>query len=242
MTNSSASPPSSGGASGASGGALLAAPWKSSGRWFWIALLARIARRPRNLFFSLLCSALNTFSFRAASEAALQPGNFASALAREISRLALGNSWELKATPLQKNRRTLRENGSALVELTVCIVVLLSVGTFGFTTLASAFTTQTWAIAQTMTDAECGIETASAQRWVFSEIKTSGRWPQFPLSAITNGVVIGQTPRGPVTAQVTRTLRDLSANGTTTYALESYVLYRNASRTYCKLSRVIRSE
>jgi hypothetical protein len=180
--------------------------------------------------------------FRAASEATLRPGNFASALAREISRLALGNSRELQATPLQKNRRSLRENGSALVELTVCIVVLLSIGTFGFTTLVSAFTAQNWAIAQTMTDAECGIETASAQRWVFGEILSSGRWPQFPLFATTNGVVIGQTPRGTVTAQVTRTLRDLSANGTTTYALESYVLYRNATRTYCKLSRVIRSE
>ena len=144
--------------------------------------------------------------------------------------------------PGNNYKRITRENGSALLELSVCIVVLLSVATFGFTSMASAFIAQKWAIAQTMTDAECGIETAFAQRWVFSEIVSSGRWPKFPLSATTNGVVIGQTPRGPVTAQVTRTLRDLSANGTTTYALESYVVYTNSTRTYCKLSRVIRSQ
>jgi hypothetical protein len=127
------------------------------------------------------------------------------------------------------------------LELTVCIVVLLSLATFGFTSLASAFIAQNWAIAQTMTDAECGIETAFAQRWVFNTLVSSGRWPPYPASA-TTGVVIGQTPRGPVTANVTRTLKDLSANGTTTYALESYVVYTNGQRTYCKLSRVIRSE
>jgi hypothetical protein len=144
----------------------------------------------------------------------------------------------------------MRENGSALVELTVCTVVLLSIATFGFTSLASAFIAQNWAIAQTMTDAECGIETAFAQRWVFSEIVSSGRWPPYPASA-TTGVVIGQTPRGPVTAQVTRWYKVLSvpstnttlpANGTTTYALESYVVYSNGQRNYCKLSRVIRSQ
>jgi hypothetical protein len=150
--------------------------------------------------------------------------------------------FAFRKNPGKNCKRIPRENGSALLELSVCIVVLLSVATFGFTSMASAFIAQKWAIAQTMTDAECGIETAFAQRWVFSEIVLSGRWPKFPLSATTNGVVIGQTPRGPVTAQVTRTLRDLSANGTTTYALESYVVYTNSTRTYCKLSRVIRSQ
>jgi hypothetical protein len=35
----------------------------------------------------LVCLVLNSFSFRAAFKAALQPGNLASALARDISRL-----------------------------------------------------------------------------------------------------------------------------------------------------------
>jgi hypothetical protein len=138
-------------------------------------------------------------------------------------------------------RRNSREDGSALVELTLSMVVLLSIATFGFNTLVSGFTAQNWTIAQAMTDAQGGIESALAQRWVFSEIKTSGRWPQFPLFD-TKTATIGQKPSGPVTAQVKRTLRDLSANGTTTYALESYVLYQNGPRNYCKLSRVIRSE
>jgi hypothetical protein len=157
----------------------------------------------------------------------------------QIFSVSAGSAF--RKNPGKNYKRITRENGSALLELSVCIVVLLSVATFGFTSMASAFIAQKWAIAQTMTDAECGIETAFAQRWVFSEIVSSGRWPPYPASATTS-VVIGQTPRGPVTAQVTRTLRDLSANGTTTYALESYVVYTNSTRTYCKLSRVIRSQ
>jgi hypothetical protein len=141
----------------------------------------------------------------------------------------------------EQSRRRLPQGGSALIELTLCMVLLISIGTFGFNTIASAFAAQNWTIAQSMTDAQCGIETAFAQRWVFSEIKTSGRWPQFPLFD-TQTITIGQKPGGAVTATVERTLRDLSANGITTYALESYVLYQNGPRSYCKLSRVIRSE
>jgi hypothetical protein len=135
-----------------------------------------------------------------------------------------------------------------LIELSLCAFLLLSIGAFGFYAVLSAFAAQNWIIAQSMTDAQCGIETAFAQRWVFSEIKASGRWPQFPLFSTANvqiGVkpAVSGFPAGvPVNATVERTLRDLSANGTTTYALESYVLYKNGQNSYCKLSRVIRSE
>ena len=134
-----------------------------------------------------------------------------------------------------------------LVELSLCAVLLISIGTFGFNAMASAFAAQNWTIAQSMTDAQCDIETAFAQRWVFSQIKSSGRWPQFPLFD-TQTVTIGQKPNGPVNATVKRTLRDVSvtasaiSNPTTTYALESYVLYQSGQRSYCKLSRVIRSQ
>ena len=66
--------------------------------WRVICGRARIDHKPRNLSLSLFCSSLSTFSPRAASQAALQPGNLASALAREISRLGVRNILKTSKT------------------------------------------------------------------------------------------------------------------------------------------------
>ena len=107
-----------------------------------------------------------------------------------------------------------------------------------------------------MTDAYAGIETAYAQRYVFANIANSGRWGLYPAAITTNGVIIGQTPSGPVTAKVIRTYHKISytdpvtgaityndpVTGARSYLLESYVVYQDGPRTYCKLSKVYRSE
>ena len=110
-----------------------------------------------------------------------------------------------------------------------------------------------------MTDAYAGIETAYAQRYVFANIDNNpnGRWgPQHDSPITTNGVTIGRTPLGPVTANVTRTYHKISytdpvtgavtyndpVTGAVSYLLESYIVYKDGQRTYCKVSKVYRSE
>jgi hypothetical protein len=96
---------------------------------------------------------------------------------------------------------------------------------------------------QSMTDAYAGIETAYAQRWTFANIPTSGRWPVYPQSSSTV-VTIGKTPKGPVNATVVRTSRPSTdpLTGAQSYMLESYVVYKDELRQYCKLSKVYRTE
>jgi len=95
-----------------------------------------------------------------------------------------------------------------------------------------------------MTDAYAGIETAYAQRYVFASIVNSGRWGLYPAAVTTNGVTIGQTPTRQVTATVSRTYHTYTdpVTGALSYLLESYVVYQEGQRTYCKVSKVYRSE
>jgi len=135
------------------------------------------------------------------------------------------------------------EGGSTLVELSVILFVLMSIGVLCLQTMESGWMTQNWTIAQSMTDACAAIETANAQRWVFNEIVTSGRWPLYPQSSAVQ-TQIGSTPRGPVNVTVHRTYSSSQdpVTGLQTYTLESYVVYQDALRQYCKLSKVVRSE
>jgi hypothetical protein len=138
-----------------------------------------------------------------------------------------------------------RQGGWSLVELTVTLSLLVGIALFGMKTMASAFMLQNWSIGQSMTDAYAGIETAYAQRYVFADIEKYGRWGPQPNSAITtNGVTIGQTPSGPVTANVVRIYQKNTdaVTGTLSYLLESYIVYQDGQRTYCKVSKVYRSE
>lgn len=110
-------------------------------------------------------------------------------------------------------------------------------------TMTSSWLMQNWTMAQSMTDAYATIETANAQRWVFSEILTSNRWPLYPTVA-TVPVTFGYSPRGAVNGTVYRTYTS-SQDPTTlvqTYTLESFVVYQDGPRQYCKLSKVIRTE
>ena len=95
-----------------------------------------------------------------------------------------------------------------------------------------------------MTDAYAGIETAYAQRWTFSNIPTSNRWPVYPASSAPTTVTIGQTPKGPVNATVVRTSHQYTdpLTGAQSYMLESYVVYKDELRQYCKVSKVYRTE
>jgi hypothetical protein len=119
----------------------------------------------------------------------------------------------------------------------------MAIAIFGLQTMMSAWLTQNWSIMQSMTDAYAGIETAYAQRWTFADIPTSNRWPVYPASSSTT-VTIGQTPKGPVNATVVRTNHPNTdpLTGAQSYMLESYVLYQDHLRQYCKVSKVYRTE
>ena len=145
--------------------------------------------------------------------------------------------------------RSAREGGWSLIELTVTLFLLTAIALFGIKTMASAFMLQNWSIAQSMTDAYAGIETANAQRYVFDDITTGGssgvpRWGVYPAAVTTTLVPIGQTPSKTVTATVIRTYHNYTdpVTGAVSYLLESYVVCQNGRQKYCKVSKVYRSE
>jgi hypothetical protein len=139
-----------------------------------------------------------------------------------------------------------REGGWSLIELTITLCLLVGIALFGIKTMGSAFMLQNWSIGQSMTDAYAGIETAYAQRCVFAvaDIENSLHWGAYPDSITTNGVPIGQTPTRQVTATVIRTYHKYTdpVTGTVSYLLESYIVYQDGQRKYCKVSKVYRSE
>jgi hypothetical protein len=137
------------------------------------------------------------------------------------------------------------EGGWSLIELTVSLFLLMAISLFGMQTMVSGFLLQNWSIGQSMTDACAGIETAYAQREVFANIPTDGRWGVYPAAITTTGVIIGQTPFQPVKATLTRTYHVYTLDpvtGALSYLLETYVVYSNGQRTYCKVSKVFRSQ
>jgi hypothetical protein len=140
-----------------------------------------------------------------------------------------------------------RQGGWSLIELTITLFLLMAIALFGMKTMVSGFTLQNWSIGQSMTDAYAGIETAYAQRYVFADIPNLLRWGVYP-AATTNPVTIGQTPLQPVTATVVRTYHRYPPVGTdpvtgaVSYLLESYVVYQDGQRKYCKVSKVYRDE
>jgi hypothetical protein len=150
-------------------------------------------------------------------------------------------------------QRAAREGGWSLIEMTLTLFLLMAIALFGMRTMVSAFLLQNWSIGQSMTDAYAGIETATAQRWVFASFPDP-RWPIYPASTTTTGVTIGKTPSlaSPataltavaVTASVIRTSHAYQdpATGAISYLLESYVVYTNGQRQYCKVSKVYRSQ
>jgi hypothetical protein len=120
----------------------------------------------------------------------------------------------------------------------------MAIALFGMKTMVSGFMLQNWSIGQSMTDAYAGIETAYAQRYVFDDIPNLLRWGVYP-AATTNTVTIGQKPLlQPVTATVIRTYHTYTdaVTGAVSYLLESYVVYHDGQRNYCKVSKVYRSE
>jgi hypothetical protein len=142
-----------------------------------------------------------------------------------------------------------REAGWSIIELTISLFLLMTIALFGMNTIVSGFNMENWSIGQSMTDAYAGIETAYAQRIVFNNIPSDPRWGNFTFGSnavgITTTVTIGQTPFNPVQAQVTRTCCIYTLDPVTaapSYMLESYVVYTSGKRSYCKVSKVYRSE
>ena len=143
--------------------------------------------------------------------------------------------------------------------MTVSLFLLMAIALFGMKTMVSAFVLQNWSIGQSMTAAYAGIETAYAQRYVFDDIPNGGNsgvpvWGVYPAAITTNGVTIGFMPSlsvpptaataRPVTATVIRTYHTYTdpVTSTVSYLLESYVVYQDGQRKYCKVSKVYRSE
>jgi hypothetical protein len=125
----------------------------------------------------------------------------------------------------------------------------MAIALFGLKTMVSGFLLQNWSIGQSMTDAYAGIETAYAQRYVFSDITTGGtsgvaRWGIYPLAVTSAAVQIGQTPSQAVRATVIRTYHAYTdaVTGAVSYLLESYVVYQNGQQKYCKVSKVFRDQ
>jgi hypothetical protein len=140
--------------------------------------------------------------------------------------------------------RRSREGGWSLIEMTITLFLLMAISEFGMKTMVSGFLLQNWAIGQSMTDAYAGIETANAQREVFSNIRTDTSRGIYPAS-VTTQVTIGQTAFKTMSATLIRTYHVYNLDpvtGALSYLLESYVVYKNGSRTYCKVSKVYRSE
>ena len=153
-----------------------------------------------------------------------------------------------------------RKGGWSLIELTATLFLLMAIALFGMKTMVAGFLLQNWSIAQSMTDAYAGIETANAQRYVFSDIACLGtagspRWGVYPAALTTaTPVTIGYLPSlstpptaataAAVTATVIRTYHQVQdpVTGAYSYLLESYVVYQNGQRKYCKVSKVFRNQ
>lgn len=135
------------------------------------------------------------------------------------------------------------EVGSGLFEVSITLFLLITVAVYSMQTTLAAFQAQNWSVIQTMTDAQASIETAFAQRWIYGQIATSGRWPVYP-NVVRSTVTAGQTPNGPVNVEVRRTchVNTDPVSGMQYYLLESYVTYANGQRSYCKLSKVVRTQ
>jgi hypothetical protein len=140
--------------------------------------------------------------------------------------------------------RSAREGGYSLIELTITLCLLMAIALFGLKTMISGSIMQNWAIGQSMTDAYAGIETSIAQREVFANISTDVTRGVYPASVSTT-VTIGQTPFKTVTATLVRTYHAYTLDpvtGALSYLLESYVVYTDGIRNYCKVSKVYRSQ
>jgi hypothetical protein len=140
--------------------------------------------------------------------------------------------------------RSAREAGYSLVELTITLCLLMAIALFCVKTMISGSIMQNWAIAQSMTDAYAGIETSIAQREVFVNIATDTTRAVYP-NFISTTVTIGKTPFKTVTATLVRTYHSYTLDadtGALSYLLESYVVFADGKRTYCKVSKVYRTQ
>lgn len=149
----------------------------------------------------------------------------------------------LKVSAYGTVRRSRREGGWSLFEVALALFLVIAISVFGFRTMNSGWTMQNWSIMQSMTDAYAGIETAYAQRWTFADIPTSGRWPLYPASS-SIVATLGKTPKALLKATVVRTSHRYTdlLTGAQSYMLESYVVYQDELRQYCKVSKVYRTE
>ena len=141
--------------------------------------------------------------------------------------------------------RSSREGGWSLIEMTVTLFLLMAIALFGMKAMISGFLLQNWSIGQSMTDAYAGIETANAQREVFANIPDRRAMGDLSCSHHHDGGNHRQTPFNTVKATLIRTYHVYGLDpvtGAVSYLLESYVVYQDGQRKYCKVSKVYRSQ
>ena len=148
--------------------------------------------------------------------------------------------------------------GSILVEATIAMVLLTSIGLVLFKGTLNMIAPRQWTLSQNITDAYLTYEKAYAERTEFSEFTSAASdWPLYPASSDFD-VILGTLPGGrEIRGTIIRTRipdgNNLATNGgsgdTTTnpsemqtWKLQSHLLYSIAGRDYVKSRTVVRTQ
>lgn len=158
----------------------------------------------------------------------------------------------------RRSRKPGRRNGSVLVEATLAMAMLTTIGLILLKLSLNVTVPRQWTLQQAITDSYLTFEKASAQRQSFEAVTGgSSLWPQYP-SVATTTVTFGKLPGGTaITGTVTRTRipdsNNLPAKGGSgtaatnpssmeVWRLQSVVRYTVGKRSYMKSRTVVRSQ
>jgi hypothetical protein len=162
------------------------------------------------------------------------------------------------SSPQHKFRTGKLRSGSILVETTIAIVLLTSIGLVLFKGTLNIIAPRQWALSQNLTDAYLTYEKAYAERIEFSElISASSDWPVFPAKSEFS-VTLGTLPGGrSLSGTMIRTriadpnnLATAGGSGDSTtnpselqtWKLQSHLIYTIAGRDYVKSRTVVRTQ
>ncbi len=148
--------------------------------------------------------------------------------------------------------------GSMLVELTIALTLLTSIGLIVFKGNLDIMAPRQWVIHQNMSDAYLTYEEAYAQRISFEQLTgVDSPWPIYPQTDNTE-VEMGKLPGGlPITANVIRTripdsnnLPEFGGSGSNssnpsemqTWQIQSHLSYQIGENDYIKSRTIIRTQ
>ena len=160
--------------------------------------------------------------------------------------------------PQDKHRTGKLRPGSILVEASIAIVLLTSIGLVLFKGTLNIIAPRQWALSQNLTDAYLTYEKAYAERIEFSElISASSDWPVYPAKSQFT-VNLGTLPGGRVISGTiirsripdSNNLPTAGGSGDTitnpaelqTWKLQSHLVYTIAGRDYVKSRTVVRTQ